>query len=237
MTGSPRVKICGLRDAGHAALAAESGADLLGFVFVEGVRRQLQPEEGRDIVATLRAKLATRDGQIPQLVGLFRNQPLDWVKEVIENVGLDVAQLTGEEDLDYAAALGVPVVKQVRVRPDDTSDDVLAAVRPWLDAGHRVVLDRYDPSTPGGAGKVFDWSAAERVADLEGVLLAGGLDPENVSGAVAQLQPSGVDVSSGVETDGVKDGDKIIAFIAAARSPLPAAGEGTGRRPSASGGS
>ena len=221
MTGSPRVKIDGLRDAEHAVLAAESGADLLGFVFVEGVRRQLQSEEGRKIVAALRAKLAARDGRMPQLAGLFRNQPLDWVKGVIESVGLDIAQLTGEEDLDYAEALGVPVVKQVRVKPGDTSDDVLAAVRPWLDAGHSVVLDRYDPSTPGGAGKAFDWAAAEGVADLEGVLLAGGLDPENVGDAVARLQPWGVDVSSGVETDGVKDGDKIVRFIAAAQSAPP----------------
>jgi phosphoribosylanthranilate isomerase len=224
--GAPRVKIDGLRDSAHAALAARSGADFLGFVFVEGVRRQLQPTEGRAIVAALRKELSNWDGHVPQLAGLFRNQPLQWVRGVMENVGLDVAQLTGEEDLDYAAALGVPIIKQVRVKPGDTGDDVLAGVRPWLDAGHRVVLDRYDPSTPGGAGKVFDWSAAEGVADLEGVLLAGGLDPENVGDAVTQLQPWGVDVSSGVETDGAKDADKIAAFIAAAQSPLPTAGEG-----------
>ena len=163
---------------------------------------------------------------MPQLVGLFRNQPLSWVKEVIESVGLDGAQLTGEEDLDYAAALGVPVIKQIRVKPGDIRGVVLAAVRPWPEAGHRVVLDRYDPSTPGGAGKVFDWSAAEGIADLEGVLLAGGLTPENVAEAVIRLRPWGVDVSSGVETDGVKDGDKIVRFIAAARSRLPTAGKG-----------
>ena len=85
-----------------------------------------------------------------------------------------------------------------------------------LDAGRMVILDAYDPDTPGGTGKVFDWSVAQKVAALEGVLLAGGLTPENVTDAIRQLGAWGVDVSSGVETDGVKDDEKIHDFITAA---------------------
>jgi phosphoribosylanthranilate isomerase len=112
-----------------------------------------------------------------------------------------------------------PVFRQVRVRPETTPESLAAQMQPHLDAGRVVLLDRYDEKTPGGSGKSFDWSVAEGIASRERVLLAGGLTPENVAKAVQQLRPWGVDVSSGVETDGQKDHAKIRAFIEAARSP------------------
>jgi phosphoribosylanthranilate isomerase len=214
---TPRVKICGLRDPEHACFAADAGADLLGFVFVEGVRRQLHPHEGRAVVDRYRESRNADAESAPKLVGLFRDQPLDWVRSVIEDLALDFAQLCGGEDLDYGAALGVPALRQVRVKEGDTPADVTSAARKWLDVGHMALLDRYDPATPGGAGITFDWRSAEGVAEMEGVLLAGGLTPENVALAVRRLRPWGVDVASGVETDGEKDPDKIRAFVRAAR--------------------
>ena len=210
-----RVKICGLRTAEHALAAAEAGADLLGFVFVEGVRRQLQPRQGWDVVSGYRA--AHGPGG-PALVGLFRNQPLEWVNGVIRDAGLDYAQLCGDETPEYAAGLLAPAIRQVLVRPNTEPGQLRRDVTDAL-AGHEmVVLDRFDPVAPGGTGKPFDWRIAEGVAGARGVLLAGGLDPGNVADAVRMLQPWGVDVSTGVETDGVKDPARISAFITAARS-------------------
>jgi len=210
-----RVKICGLRTAGHALAAAGAGADLLGFVFVDGVRRQLQPGEGRDVISEYRA---ARPAGGPGLVGLFRNQPVDWVNDVIRDTGLDFAQLCGDETPEYAAALAVPAIRQVLVRPDTRPEQLRRDVIDAL-AGHEMIaLDRFDPGIPGGTGKAFDWRVAEGVASMHGVLLAGGLDPGNVADAVRMLRPWGVDVSSGVETDGVKDPARISAFITAARS-------------------
>ena len=211
----PRVKICGLRRADHALVAAEAGADFLGFVFVEGVRRQLTPEQGRDEVAAYRAG---RERGGPALVGSFRDQQLEWVNEVVLNVGLDFAQLCGNETADYAARLVVPGIRQVRVRADTGSEELQEHVHQALDGHEMVVLDRYDPGVPGGSGRPFDWQVAEGVAGIRGVLLAGGLNPENVGDAKQMLNPWGVDVSSGVETRGVKDPERIRAFVAAARA-------------------
>jgi len=211
----PRVKIDGLRTAEHAFAAANAGADLLGFVLVEGVRRQLRPDQARDVISGYRDAYGPGG---PGLVGVFRNQPAGWVNGVIREVGLDFAHLCGDEAPEYAAGLAVPAIRQVLVRPDTSPEQLHRNVADAL-AGHEmVVLDRFDPAAPGGTGKSFDWRVAEGIAGARGVLLAGGLNPGNVAEAVRMLRPWGVDVSSGVETDGVKDTAKIRAFVAAARA-------------------
>ena len=214
----PKVKICGLRDTESALVAADAGADYLGFNFVEGVRRQLVPMEGQHIVRSYRIRDHRRGSPGPRLVGLFRNQDAHWVNTTTRNVDLDYVQLTGDEDETYIRSMWKPVIKHARVKEGMTPDDVDELVAPHLDAGRIVLLDRYDRWTPGGAGKAFDWSAAAGVANRDNVMLAGGLNPDNVRDAIAQLDPWGVDVASGVETDGVKDHAKIRAFVQAAKS-------------------
>lgn len=214
----PHVKICGLRDARNAQAAALSGADFVGFNFVEGVRRQLEPTIGATIISTFRNSLSEDSMPGPRVVGLFRNQPAEFVNRVARMAALDMVQLCGDEDDDYYAQMERPILKQVRVRPETSAEELEAEVNAHLDAGRMVVLDAYDPNTPGGAGVVFDWSVAAGVASLEGVLLAGGLTPDNVSDAIKQLSAWGVDVSSGVESDGVKDDVKIQDFVTAALS-------------------
>lgn len=215
---TPHVKICGLRDAGNAREAALSGADLVGFIFVEGVRRQLEPALGASIIASFRNMLSEDSMPGPRVVGSFRNQPADFVNRVARIASLDMVQLCGDEDDAYYAQMDIPIIRQVRVRPGASAADLEVEVKAHLDAGRMVLLDAYHPDTPGGAGKTFDWSLAANVAPLEGVLLAGGLTPGNVTGAIQQLNAWGVDVSSGVETDGVKDDVKIHDFITAALS-------------------
>ena len=235
-------KICGIRDAAAATVAAESGADFLGFVFVEGVRRRLSPERGAEAIAEFRSALApdsTSNGggaspKIPKIVGLFANQPAAFINRVARSCGLDRAQLCGDEPPDFWDALELPVIRQVKVREELGREGAIAlAARQAaeaLEAGHLAVLDKHRRGALGGTGETFDWTLAARIgalvdvsggvsggADGDGLLLAGGLTPENVSDAIAAASPWGVDVSSGVETGGVKDHAKIRRFARAVR--------------------
>lgn len=222
-TYTPRVKICGIRDSDSALIAARAGADFLGFVFVEGVRRQLTPFQGQEVVRGYRIR--TRDhrksrarDKVAKTVGLFRNQDAKWVNRVAQQVDLDYIQLCGDEDEAYTRAIWKPIFRQVRVKPDADTADLAAAVQSHISNGKHVILDTYDTDAPGGSGKRFNWDLAAGIAESENVLLAGGLDSYNVASAIEQLRPWGVDVSTGVETDGIKDPDKIARFIETAKS-------------------
>ena len=213
-----RIKIDGLRDAQSAFVAAESGADYTGFAFVEGVRRQLQPDEGAAIIAEYRKLAQDHRTPMPKVVGLFRDQDVDWVNELAVSAGLDMAQLCGEEDDAYFSKLRIPIIKVVRAKPGDSAAKINAMAEPLLAQGHLIALDRFDENVPGGAGIPWDWSVTRTVAQRDGVFVAGGLTPSNVGWLVHDIAPWGVDVSSGVETNGIKDHAKIRAFIAAVRS-------------------
>ena len=209
-------KICGLRDSASALVAAECGASFLGFAFVEGVRRQLLPERGARIISDFRA---STDGNTPGIVGLFANQSADFVNRVAGECGLDYAQLCGDEPPEMWDRLDVQVIRQIKVREDlprDVSLDLaLRQAAEALDAGHHVVLDKHQSGALGGTGTAFDWHLARDIARDRRVLLAGGLTPDNVREAIDTARPWGVDVSTGVETDGQKDPAKIRAFAAA----------------------
>lgn len=213
-----RIKICGLRDPGHALVAAQHGADFLGFVFVPGVRRQLAVPDAQRVVAAYRERHGPGG---PRLVGLFADQPLDEVNRILQDCSLDMAQLCGNEPLDYCRQIARPVIKVLHVRDDDLPQQEVerlgAAIAPLREAGVIVTLDREAPQ-PGGAGQTFNWGIAWELSPSRDFILAGGLTPDNVADAIRQVHPWGVDVSSGVETGGVKDPARIGAFIAAARS-------------------
>ena len=215
-----KFKICGLRDLDNALAAADAGADFLGFNFVPGVRRQLPLDDARAVIDELRGRC---DGTPPRIVGLFADQPADDVNRIVDACGLDLVQLCGQESRDYMRLIRAPVVKMVKVRDEDGLE--AATARTIRDAdelaadGHRVQLDKYQAGAKGGTGHTFDWRVAARVAERHDILLAGGLDPDNVRQAIEVVSPWGVDVSSGVETDGVKDPARIRAFAAAVKGP------------------
>ena len=223
MTYVPKVKICGIRDGDSAVEAAGAGADFLGVNLVEGVRRQLTRFQAQEVVRNYRIR--ARDHRInrlrdkgPRVVGLFRNQDARWVNSATQQIDLDCVQLCGDEDETYIRSMWKPVLRPIHIKPSMSRDELSDLVDHHLELDRIVLLDTYDENTPGGTGKTFDWSIAEGIVNREGVLLAGGLNPENVDDAVQQLTPWGVDVSTGVETDGVKDHAKIRAFIETAKS-------------------
>ena len=216
-------KICGIRDPDSAIVAAESGASMLGFVFVEGVRRQLTPERAAEIIAEFRARRAPAPYPAhPKLVGLFANQPADFINRVARQCGLDYAQLCGDEPFEFWAQLDIPVIRQIKVRDDLPRQEAIAATQRGVceacETGNQALLDKYEPGKLGGTGATFDWTIAREMSNIHSIILAGGLTPDNVANAIRAVRPSSVDVSSGVETDGVKDHAKIRAFAAAVES-------------------
>ena len=170
------------------------------------------------IIAALRS--APTVGPLPQFVGVFVNADVEQVGRVLAQTGLDFAQLHGDEPPALLAALPGQAYKALR--PTGLVDALAGAERYWAlgpVGGPQLLIDAYDPNAYGGTGQKADWQAAAVVARrYPGLLLAGGLSPENVAAAVQTVRPWGVDVSSGVEAaPGRKDPDRLRAFVAAVR--------------------
>ena len=199
------VKICGLRTLPAATAAVESGADLLGFNFVPSSRRCISPETARDIIGALPAHTQT--------VGIFVNPTLAQVQATVECSGLDWVQLSGTETPAFCAEVSQPVIKTVRL-----SEPPAGEARPSEYDVDLLLADAAVPGSWGGSGEVSDWPAAGRLARRRRLLLAGGLHAGNVAAALRTVRPAGVDVASGIETDGREDPAKIRAFVAAARA-------------------
>jgi len=202
-----KVKICGITNLEDALLAAELGADELGFNFYKGSKRYLLPQDAREIID----QSPNRSGN----VGVFVNEPIDSLLEIADFAGIDGIQLHGDEDMAYIENLQKRtkrfIIKAFRVAPDFLVGDVLD----WpLDF---PLFDTHSSDRYGGTGETFDWE--EFGVDIYlwfpvSAYLAGGLNPENVADAVRVVRPYAVDVASGVEAQpGKKDPNKMKAFI------------------------
>lgn len=177
---------------------------MLGFVFAAS-KRQIRPEQAAAI---------SREVSGIAKVGVFVDAGLEQVKQIAALCRLDYVQLHGQESPEYCRRLGLPVIKAFRFTAGCTEALINAYEAEF------ALLDSFSPEQSGGTGKVFDWPQAQalcRGINLP-LLAAGGLNAGNVAGAVSILQPAGVDVSGGVETNGVKDVDKIHQFIQAVRA-------------------
>lgn len=195
-----RIKLCGLTRPRDVEAANAVKPDYVGFVFAPKSKRYVTPQQA----AELRALLAPGI----RAVGVFVNETVERVAELLNGGVIDLAQLHGGEDGAYIGRLraltGRPVLQAFRVQ---SAEDVRRAEESAADG---ILLD-----SGAGSGESFDWTLLERVS--RPYFLAGGLDPDNVKQAVERLRPYGVDVSSGIETDGKKDPAKMAAFVAAVR--------------------
>jgi phosphoribosylanthranilate isomerase len=215
------VKICGITRAQDAELAAGLGASALGFVFWPNSPRYVRAEVAKAIVATVPASVLK--------VGVFVDQPVDEVARIMDEVGLDVAQLHGHESPEYCRQL------KVRLKADTTEGEVpvVSAFRRTVikaigmtdngstqiddfDADVVLLVDAHDPARLGGTGKTVNWDSAREIAASRRTILAGGLNAANIKLAVRSVRPYGVDVSSGVESSpGVKDPNRLRTFFEA----------------------
>jgi phosphoribosylanthranilate isomerase len=193
------VKICGITRLEDALHAAAHGATALGFVFWPRSARCVDAVTARRIVRALPPEITA--------VGVFVNQRAADVRAIADVADISVIQLHGDERAEYAAALNRPVWR--------ASAD--AAVLDAWSSEDPVLLDGGDPVRRGGTGSQADWNTAAALAARRPLILAGGLDPQNVSSAIGSVRPAGVDVSSGVErAPGIKDPDRVARFLGAA---------------------
>lgn len=203
--GRTRVKICGITRIDDALAAAAAGADAIGLVFYAASPRAVSVDAASSICAALPPFIGT--------VGLFVDASAEEIDAVLRAVPLDLLQFHGDESPEFCAQFGRPYLKALRMRDDI---DVVQQARQFS-AARALLLDTYRAGVPGGTGEVFNWRRVP-AALRERIVLAGGLDADNVAAAIAQARPSAVDVSGGVEAaPGIKDPQKIAAFIAAVR--------------------
>ncbi len=209
--GSLKIKICGLTNGEDAIAACNLGADILGFNFVPGSSRYLNPYAAREMIKLLPPFISK--------VGIFANEDHEVIIKLFDFLGLDVVQLHGDEDERFCMGIKTPVIKALRV---GCAEDLIRH------SGYDVsafLLDARVEGELGGTGRTFDWKIAVDFAKNNRIFVAGGLTPDNVGEAIRILEPFGVDTASGVESEpGVKDHGLIEEFIRAARSA--AAGNG-----------
>jgi phosphoribosylanthranilate isomerase len=209
-----KVKICGISEVVYAQAAIEAGADLIGVVFAPSPRR-VSYEKAREIAAT------AQKHYFP-VVGVFANMPAARVNAVATFCQLDWVQLSGDESWEYCQQIEKALIKTIHISSSLSEEKLLAN----LENGQRILgsrspiflLDTFAKQKYGGTGQAFAWEIAKQAALKYPIIIAGGLHPGNVGEVVSSIRPWGVDVSSGVESGGVKDVEKIKAFVRAARS-------------------
>lgn len=197
------VKICGVTHVSAALAASQAGADMIGFVFAKS-KRQVTIQQAKEISTVLPRQL--------KKVGVFVDAPLEDVEQITRLVGLDSVQLHGSEPPDYCGKMSVPVIKAFQIKSSADLQQVINYPCAYY------LLDSPKGQYQGGNGKRFDWHLAKFLPDVHNkIILAGGLDCGNVKQAINLVNPIGVDVSSGVETNGNKDLNKIASFIKEAK--------------------
>lgn len=204
LRAKPRIKVCGLTRVEDVQAAVAAGVDAIGLVFYAASPRHVTIAQAKVLCQAIPPFVT--------IVGLFVNASRAEVHRVIEAVPLNLLQFHGDETVDQCEGFGLPYLRAARVRP---GVDLLEFASQFPSA-RALLLDTWTPAF-GGSGESFDWSLVPSSCPLP-VILSGGLHPDNVAAAIRQVQPVAVDVSSGVEsTKGIKDADKIRAFVEAVR--------------------
>jgi phosphoribosylanthranilate isomerase len=196
-----RIKICGITRAEDGLAAVRQGADAIGLVFYPSSPRAVTREQAQAITAVLPPFVT--------VVGLVVDEPRERLQALLGAVRIDLLQFHGRESPADCSGLGRPWIKAIRMRE---GIDLIALRRDYREAS-ALLLDAYEPGKPGGTGSRFDW---ERIPPsmASDIILAGGLNPDNVESAIHRVRPYAVDVSGGVEiTKGIKDEGKIASFI------------------------
>ena len=215
-----RIKICGFTNIRPALTAARAGAEFIGLVFAPS-RRQIGKEEALQI-----AEAVHGSGSDTEVVGVFVNEELEVVNQLVEYCRLDRVQLSGDESWEYCGQVEKPVIKAIHIPVAEAARIALTEdILNKIDQGHELMqnkqvlflLDSKVRNLYGGTGEIFNWQLAKEVAAKFPVLIAGGLTPENAGDVIRETHPWGVDVSTGVETGNEKDEARIISFIRTVR--------------------
>lgn len=196
---SVKVKICGIRTIDAAKVAVAAGVDYLGLNFVPTSKRYISKQQAKEIVNVSAVNIP--------IVGIFQNENIDVVNNLIDEVGLDFAQLHGDEDMEYIKKIKTKVIKAFRLAANNTADDIIEEMKKY--SVDYFLIDR----EVQGQGGIVDLEKAQVIAKNFPVFFAGGLNPENVAEIINTVKPFGVDVAGGIETNGIEDLNKIKEFI------------------------
>ena len=197
-----KIKICGITNKEDALWAVNLRVDALGFIFTESPRR-VKPEIVQGIIRLLPPFISS--------VGVFVNEDREKIEEIAESCGLTTLQFHGQESPSYCEGFKQKIVKALRIE----NKDILEKAVQYQNKIDAYLLDTYSPFAYGGTGKTFDWSIAKEIKEFGlPIILSGGLNPENIREAISEVEPYGVDVSSGVEErPGKKNMEKLINFV------------------------
>ena len=211
---TPKVKMCGISKVETIPAVVEAKPDYMGLVFAPS-KRQVTVEQAKILIEELHKQCINHyDTKVVKTVGVFVNETLDNLVRIADTANLDAVQLHGDEDETFIQSLkertNVEVWKAVQIR-------TAADAEKWIDSSADMLLfDAYHKDERGGTGEVFDWSSLDEFE--RPFMLAGGIDSTNVARAIRTIRPYGIDISSGIETNGVKDDEKITAFTKIVKS-------------------
>ena len=211
---TPKVKMCGISKVETIPAVVEAKPDYMGLVFAPS-KRQVTVEQAKILIEELHKQCINHyDTKVVKTVGVFVNETLDNLVRIADTANLDSVQLHGDEDETFIQSLkertNVEIWKAVQIRS-------AADIEKWIDSSADILLfDAYHKDERGGTGEVFDWSSLD--AFERPFMLAGGIDSTNVARAIRTVRPYGIDISSGIETNGVKDDEKITAFTKIVKS-------------------
>ena len=209
-----RIKVCGIKEKSHALGTSKAGADFIGLVMASSPR-QVTVAQAREIVSVIK-----ECGKATEAVGVFVNMPAPAVNRIAQDCNLDWVQLSGNETWGYCQMIKRPLIKVLHIAgqsPEEIGDYLARGCEALSGQRYLYLLDSKVEDRYGGTGITFDWNLAGAVARRFPVIIAGGLTPQNVGEAIKAVAPWGVDVSSGVEVEGVKSINQIKAFIEAVR--------------------
>ena len=200
-----KVKICGLTTLEDARFASGALADYLGFIFYDGSPRYVEPAKAGAIINWIEG---------PQKVGVFVNQPLDDVNSIAKQTGIDLIQLHGNESPEYCELINLPVIKAIHVTPDTTAAELRSKIEDYESIAEYFLFDSKIGDQWGGTGKTFNWDLLNDITGEVPFFLSGGLNAENIRDAIKAVNPSAVDLSSGLEeSPGLKSFDKMEVFF------------------------
>jgi phosphoribosylanthranilate isomerase len=206
-SGNPRtrVKVCGLTTLEDARYASGAMADYLGFIFTPTSKRYIDPDQAAAIIAWTEG---------PQAVGVFVNQAIDDVVDIVRKTGIHLVQLHGDESVEYCSLMPVPVIKAFSISKEDTSEALMTKIQPFEGMVDFFLFDTKSGNQFGGTGTHFDWRLLKDLQTDTPFFLAGGIGPENVHQAIDMVQPYAIDANSKLESEpGIKQLEKFEAFF------------------------
>ena len=212
-----KIKICGIKDINNAKVVIDNNADYLGLNFIQESKRYINESKSESLVKEIKNYKLKKNSQI-KLAGLFANENYNHINKFSELLDIDVIQLCGNENVKYIKKITKPVIKQIHIKETNDFSEILSDVEMYFSVSKHIILDCYSKYSKGGTGEKFNWDKYKSIIEMDDIFVAGGLNPNNIGNLMENFSPWGLDVSSGVETNGEKNALKITEFIKIANS-------------------